>query len=171
MLEYSFTGFDKALKRLDVIAVNIEEATLHGMLRAAEDATVGMEERIVEATTETGIARTDSGYGLYAGRIDTGAMIGSLRASDGEPGKAYYDGSGRVNLDVGYTHNPPEYTEEQETTKYSISGKLMALQVAYDILSYAVPIRVHEELLDLAAKSTEGYYRASPISHRPKWGV
>lgn len=167
MITTKIEGMEALLRRVDTVIDELPEAVTLGLLEAGDAATLAMEERIDAAITGTGLERHEY-TGLNPGRVETGQMIGSLRQGDGTAGTIRFTGAGALRMDIGYIHNAPEYTMEQENEEYSISGQLMALQRAYDVLATDTRAYVKGHVDDLVKQSLGGSYHPRPVSFSPR---
>jgi hypothetical protein len=100
-----------------------------GMTVAAGRAAGVMRWRIESAETETGRLRVERG-GKGPGRVRSGTMLQSI--SQGGHFVNITTLGTKVRAEFGYINSPPPYTEAQEYTSYSISGKLLAHQFGFN---------------------------------------
>lgn len=115
--------------RITFVADQLPVVLADAMTEAGEGATQVMENRIRTATTAWGMKRMAEGR-ASAGRIETGAMIESLRANGFGESNAIDvidRGNGRVTARVGF-HDAPDYTKYQEEGTATITA-MFAVQL------------------------------------------
>lgn len=151
--------WDKLIARLTIDAKNLPVVVEDAMVTAAGEATTVMEARIMQAVTETGHRRVAEGR-PYAGRIESGEMIRSLRNDDGSPATVTSHGtaSGRTVLVFGYINDPPEYTVFQEYDYYTISGALLAMQRGFNYFAAHVMDRIADAYNDMDDQAKAGRF-------------
>lgn len=97
-----------ALKKLDDLQNNINEASMDLALELSEDGAVVARRALGERETAYGRYRMENGRGVSAGRINSGRMFNKLRAL--RPKKV---GKSRVRAEVGWYY-ANEYFKYQE---------------------------------------------------------
>ena len=166
MISTEIQGMDALLKRIDVISEGLPEATVNGMLVAADSSAAAMENRIDEAVTMTGFYRQQM-TGGNPGRVLHGHLIGSIRDMDDTPAKVRFSPSGNPEIEAGFWNNPPDYTAAQEFNEYS-GDVLLATQSAFDVLASDTRDYVKDEVDDLVDQSARGSYNPRKPTFRPR---
>lgn len=171
MITATVTGADAVEARINRVRENLIEAVFTGLSMAGEYATQAMEDRTLEAHTQTGEERVaeaeGAGFGdsAYAGRVYTGRMIRSLRQDDGFPGDLKFSPDGTLDYTLGYVNNPQDYTRRQHYTVYSISGRLLSLQRGYGVMADEAGDFVKAEVDHMVHDTETGDYRPTHVDH------
>jgi len=122
---------------------------------AAEEATEAMERRVRTARTDTGVFRAM--HGGAEGRIETGKLIQSLRSASGSPVTVDFNktSASRIAFTFGYqqpveNNRGEDYREHQEYGEYSLSGRLLAQQIGYNVFIGTVFKQMSEAAKELS---------------------
>lgn len=153
-------NWGKLKSRLTLDARGLPMAVEEALGETASHAIGHMQQAIIEAETMTGHERVAARGGGIAGRVETGAMITSLKYITRNTA------SGNVTVNLGYQDDPPDYTKYQEFGTRTIAA-VNAKQVGFNYMVAKVMDNIGYawDQLDEDAKAGRAYRRAANFRH------